>query len=752
MSVLAELTSSVQLAAGVAGVPLYADVGIASNSSAYELDANLDVTSVSDLVRPRTSREQIVAPFKVTVGGTELPYWQRLSDMTVTESLDSGWTFSFSMPRRGDEPSAFLEPLGSPAAYFGVPGGKKSVNIDARLINSSGIQTFRLVTDGVFDNTQATVSAGGDTRQMNGFGAHNRYDRTAVTWSVTPGHGLRRENIVRRILLEAGVPSASIAVGNTGRICYKGIQLVDQPLLDSCNQILKPSLKKLHVNRSGQFVTIPLEPTTGQTVAWTFNAQDVLDGFGDYSESANADGPTCVTVTGSKQITKDDDGHRTEEQVIETYANIPPTKAAFSQTAGSSTLTAVTADPTPDPDYLWLRSRITRRLEYQGDTLLSEWVLTEEWKNLHYARYKYNTTGGIGSYTTCYVNDSGAVADDGSLAYKWVREKFIPTSLVITTNTYDERGFLVQKQTNISRHVIRRQAIKSRGSHSSTWESTNYDTNVYILGNGDGISQAGKGWVAQEVWQGVYEYGLNQLPSGAVAGSEPTYAETETTTFKVNDCGYILSEETVRKSWIERPGYEELYNGGFESQDNQSVFATRETETTYYLAAPGGSSSSVTTTLDYLTNREQVIKGIDGYLPAAERSFDLIDPTWASEFGEDELIYQAAASRFEQQSIKEKVCATALEAVREHYEERLSDNYAEDGDELRNIASWVIRSGCVIEVSFPLPFNPLIHVGQKVHLDLHQIGINHNVWTTEVSHTESESGISTKVGGEVWLL
>ncbi len=51
-------------------------------------------------------------------------------------------------------------------------------------------------------------------------------------------------------------------------------------------------------------------------------------------------GHTCT-----KQITKDDDGHRTEEQIIETYANIPPTKAAFKQTAGASTLTAVSADP-----------------------------------------------------------------------------------------------------------------------------------------------------------------------------------------------------------------------------------------------------------------------------------------------------------------------------------------------------------------------------------------------------------------------
>lgn len=752
MATLATLQGTCALAAGVYE-RLSGTIRVAENASAWVLDGELDVASIADLVRPRTAREQIVAPFKVTVGGTELPHWQRLPEMTVSESLDSGWTFSFSMPRRSDEPSVYLEPLGTPAAFFGVPGGKRSVNIDARLINSSGVQTIRLITDGVFDNSSAAVEARSDTRAMNGFGAHARYDRTPVTWTVTPGHGLRRENIVRKILIEGGVPTASLAIGNSGRVCYKGIQLVDQPLLDSCDAILKPSLKKLHVSRDGDFFALDMQPRTGQPIAWTFDAQDVLEAFGSaYSETANSEGPTCVTVTGTQQILQDNSQNRTEEQVIETYANIPPVKAAFKQTAGASTLNAVSADPAEPAGTLWLRSRITRRLEYQGDTLISEWVLTEEWKNINQARYQYAIDGTIGAYLTCYINATDAVADDGNLAYLWVRERFIPTSLVITTNTYDEQGFLSQVDTTVSRYVIRRAAIKTRAAHDTTWEATNYDTNVDILGNGDGISNAGKSWDGREVWQGAYEYGSGNLPSGAVVGSTPTFAETESTTFKVNDCGYVLSETTERSGWIERPGFTALYNGGYESQDDESVFALSETVSTYYLATTNGTASKLTVSVDYLNNREQVLESIDGYLPAAERSFDLIDPDWAAEFGEDELAYQAAASRFEQQEIKAKVCAENLETVREPYEERLSDAYAEDVQELEDIAVWTLRRGCVLEVSFPVAFNPMVRVGQLVHLDLHSIGIDYDVWVTEVRHDETEKGITTTISGEVWLL
>lgn len=737
-----------------AWLPLDADVTVKSTGLSYEsvLECDCTVEGVVDGVRPRGST-QIVLPFKVTYNGTELPYWKRLPGMTVEETI-AGPTFSFDVPLRGDYPSEFSDPLGTAAAFLGPPGGKRTLHVDARFVEGGSVRTVRLVTNGLVDNSSARVGSG-DVRTINGVGARGRYDRALATYTLSPGHGLARNSVVRNVLLAADIPTASVALGGGGRRCYKGVQLVDQGALAFADEYLKPALLQISENRAGQFVTVPLAPTGSETPQFTFTEQDLLRASA-VNEGTSADGPTCVRVTGTKQITRDDEGLRTDVKVVETYGAVPPQQATQIQD-GAGTLSAVTPVSYPT-DQLFLLSRVTYEQEYAGDTLLSERVTTEGRYNPQAWRYTLDSTGSISGYQSgVYLYDSSAISDDGALAYVFKSERFGMTAQVTTRYLYDDRGFLTEQVTETSRYVLRYAALKSRNAMTLAWEDDDFNDPVRVIGSGDGVAE-NEGFIGPVV----------VVPIGVLGGVErevmtyPLYrsydvfsshgpADRDTIAYRVSDDGYILGESSTRETYNAGPGAYELYLTGEFGETPWSLQESEVVDTTY-MASVEGSHTIITATTDIQGNTQTTVEYGQGHLPAAERSLDMVDPDWATEFGEDDLLYTRAASRFESQPIKVELCSNALESFREHYEELVTDDWAEDVDELTNIAEYHIRAGCVAEVSFGLPFNPLVRPATAVHLSLPTVGWEKDIWVTSVRHTEGQGETTTEVTGEEWLL
>jgi hypothetical protein len=351
-------------------------------------------------------------------------------------------------------------------------------------------------------------------------------------------------------------------------------------------------------------------------------------------------------------------------------------------------------------------------------------------------------------------------------------ERFGATSQVTTRFLYDERGFLASQITNTSRYVLRYAALKSRASTTLPWEGEDYDSSVKVLGSGDGVSE-NEGFVGPFVYirptvasgppppRGrITGFGTFAIASAGGDNGGPLYrayldyynaVDTETIAYSVSDDGYLLKETSTKSTFTAKPEQYYLYLNG-ESDD--AVWRKQEVERsdTAYLASIEGSHKIVTETVDIEGKRGQVVENGQGHLPAAERSLDMVDPDWATEFGEDDLLYTRAASRFESQPIKVELCSNALESFREHYEELVTDDWAEDIDELTNIAEYHIRAGCVAEITFGLPFNPLVRPGTVVHLSLPTVGWEKNVWVTSVRHTEGKSETTTEVTGEEWLL
>lgn len=714
------------------------------------------VEDVTAAVRPRGAI-QVTLPFRVYVNDVLIDPSRRYVGLTVTEGL-KGPSFSFVVPRRADFPTALLEPLGSPEAYYGAPPGKARIDIDAGFVGSGGLTWVRLVTGGVVENSPAAIGRS-NTRTINGVGARGRYDKALATLTLSPGHGLARNDVVRRVLEAAGVPASRIAVGVGGRRCYKGVQLVDANALAWCDGYLQPAISELAEERDGRFVVRSKLPKSAAVpVDWTFREVDIT-AASEITETTAQDGPTCVRKTGTKQILRDSDGLRTVTEVVETWdPNSPPAVAAWRQSSGG-TLSAVTDDPPLAFDERgYLVSRVITQLVYQGDTLVLERVTTEGRYNPLVWRYGLATDGSIASYNSGYLMASDAVADDGNLLYRFKWARWGALSQQTTAYVYDARGMQVSRDQRTSRYLLRYRSVQDRLDSSFPWDAESYHAGLRVLGNGDGV-------MGSEGFAGDFVYPFlvtptTVPPSGPVAWMTAvgsvfnSYVDRTLTEFDCTDDGYRTRDRSTIYGYSRRPGVTQRYNGGEESSDEHDVRIALSREQVTYIGDGQSTHAIVTEKQDLLRGGAPVteIAYGAGDRPAAERSLDLIDPAWLQTHSDDDLAYAKAASRFESQPIKSRACAPALGSVRESWEQTGSSEWAEDTDELDAECSYEIRAGCRGEVQFELAAaNPLVRPRQMVHLFLPSEGYDATLRVVQVQHVEGQQSNRTVVSAERWF-
>lgn len=710
-----------------------AKVYVSDPTAAGLLNGTATLTGVVDLVRPRTDRRQLVAPFRVTVGSTVLPPWQVLPGLYLEEG-ENGTVFGFAMPLHSSSspPGGFVERLGSPISWLGPPAGKAAISIDAILLSATGPRTIRLLTDGIFDNSDSSVSPGGDVRSFVGLDAKARYDQQLVTITFPPGHGQQRGVVARRILEAIGVSPSKIAIGATGRM-YKALQAVDRPGVALAEELLRTDLLELYRDRAGVWRTRRMGFDAEARTEFVFRSKDLLFGIGSLGESSTSDGPTSVTLTGSAQVLRDEHGNRTVDQVIESYAIYSPRVAAKKQAVGG-TLSA--SGYTAEPATLRLVTRVERRTEYEGDTVVSTRVKTYAWHNLRRARYTLDTSGAINGYKVGWIYEGTAVTDDSNELYYWPTEHFGLVSDVLTRHVFDSRSFLVQTVVDSDGMLQRRKALKTRSAPSSTWESQNFVASLMVLGNGEGV---------------VDELEMMTTANGLVPGQTPK--SRETTTFEVTDDGFIQREKTVPEGWTHRPGTSALYSGGEESADAQDTFVPQGGEEVIYAANSEGSHSETRIRTD-ITGSIVTIEdtsGVQGHLPSATRKEGLL-PAGSTYDDDAEAEFAAAASRYESQQIKVRVSADALLAVREAAESKGSSEWVENLAELEALAVHEIREGCKLSVQFALPFNPLVRRSQRVRLIVEHLGWNYDVFVRSARHQQDERMTWTQVRGDVYLV
>ena len=672
-----------------------------------------------DIVRPRTDRTQKIGFFKLTFGGTVYQVCRRLPGMTVTETRERS-SFSFSVPDYGVEPPvSFRAPLGDPFQCLGVPLGSMTVDVDATLITSAGPKLVRLITNGLIENSSRAISGRSDVRVFNGVGPNLRYSEKLVTYTTPPGHGQSRGTVARRILSLAG---ATVAISGGGRM-YKGMQMIDANAIAMADAILYPDLKKIWFNRNGQAEAKRLPPDDDQLVDWIFTEQDILDGIGSIGDSEAGGVPTRVTITGSKQITKDECGRITEGQTVETSSAYALPMATFSQN-GAGVLAAVSyATPA---ETLQKTQEVLHEVTYECDTVVLERTKTWGYRLPETWRYELATDGSIAGYHAgCYLFDSGAVAGDTILAYQFNQPRWGRLTDVSERREFDVNGYLVKIVTESYGWYLPKRAVQSRASAATPWTDPNYIANVTVLGNGTGVSTSGEA------------YGL---------------VTRETTDIGVTADGFVLRENRTTESWFAGDGWQYRYNGGFESDAVAESFGVSGNVDTHYMASTRVEGTHTTLVQTFDGSHKLVLQTITtnetGYLPAADKRSNSLPPDTTYD-DPAQAEYAKAASRFESQPVKGEVTCSSLELnwipMRES---KHPNDWVESAEECYRLAEHELRFENGFEINFPLVFNPLIQPWHKVHLRLPRIGYDCDVYASSVQHTEGEKFTHTQVSAE----
>lgn len=764
--------------------PLLFDPDLFDMGWKYYLQPHIDISVNDDLatsVFPRESREQVISPFLLSVGGNEIPYYRRLTDMVVSESIEGISSFSFSMPRRStSELDPYIESLGQPKSWLGVPGGKQAIDISAIYNTESGsVVEVPVIRNGLLDNSSSHTSVQSDTRTWNGSGAHARIDRKPITYQAPPGHGQKSSTVVRRILQLAGIDSTKVNI-SSGRRMYKEISLIDAKPIESCNQILLPENRRLfHDSRTDTWTTVDYSGIEGKRVECIITESDILSTIGTLGDSEANDAPTSIVLTSTAQVTRDQCGRRTVYQVIDTFS-VTEIQGYFSRQTGVSGI--ITPNASVDG---WAGSsaelRHSQRIiivkEIDCDTLVAEETVTYRWFSPEAERYILDSTGAIVGYIqNVYFYEQGVVADDSTKSYLWPTQRFVPVSWVRVEMLYNDDGYLVRRDSIEGGWRMLEGPMKDRSSSSSSeWQSVDFvtgPTGRAYTGDLRMVEEISPGQNYAERWYGpieVYYVDTNDdlgTPSGLSkrgvsgpfggtkdeAGSLifPGRLSQEITEYDVNDSGFVISETTTILSMFAAQGVGNyLYRTIGESPHSRQDFRVSETRQTKYSATSESNHDRISLAFKYTGEliNQKVETNLDGYLPVADQRQDIVPPLSAFENPSDHE-FALAASRHENRPIKVEISAPALESVMEPWQMKGNTvQYAENEQDLINLGTFIIRELSSIQVDYPVLLNTLLRPGHRVILHLPSLGIHYDHIVLNLQHIQSAKISYTQVTG-----
>ena len=686
---------------------------------------------------------QVIVGLRVTINGVELPPSRMLPGASVHRALDGLSTFSIPVVLRSEWPDSYDYPAGHPESYMGPPPGGALIDIDGVYLTASGPRSVRLVTGGVVDNCVETFDQE-DSYVLNGTDAGGRAERRLVSLSLPAGHGLARRQVVGRIAAAASVDD--VALEASGRV-DKAVQLAESEWLQVAREMMLASGRTLTWDRYGTLVDPP-RVRRDLDYDLILREEDLLSA----RRNSSADGPTRIVVTGERQITKEDCGRVTTIQFVEAFADYRRVEASFTQD-GTGALTGLGAQ---QQSFVQLVSRVTTVKESECDRPLSELVVTEGFHNPSTWRYEQDTGSdfSIKAYNpNAFIVDSGALADDGNLAFAWRTERFGTIGASLTRYIYDDDGFEIRREQITGGYQQRRAPVKEHDTSPlppPAWEAEDFIEDQAVLGNGEGVQDLTERYVGP-----LYSVTRNSSTGGVPvvryrgglgSGDDPPVEKVIHTniiekTYGADGAllgGFRRGEKDETYAWGYRlrrggsvPYY--LYKDG-ESPDVAETFALRGTETVGYIPEEGdGSHASLTTRRDgegRLLPRESspivYEAGLEGYLPAAERSTP-IEPT-GYENG-------LPASDRESQPIECDYRVPVPAGIREPWTQRIHNPWAESEAELCQIAADEASLAWAFRVSATIPQCYALFEGMVVLVILRRAGLYAAVHVKSVTHT-----------------
>lgn len=675
------------------------------------------------------------------------------------------------------QPWGFATPLTTPAGIFGTPFscigpalGKAEVTIVGVYAHDDGSVTrCPLLTGGIVDNAHREAGEGGIFETFSGVDRGGRFDGVKVTKQFPPGHGLPRGRVLREVMSAVGETQTNFTDG--GRM-DKELQLVDTEPFPTLAEIAEVENRKI-VWDSDAYVGNPQvgRVRDDEDIKFTFEERDILRAS-TVSLDSVANVITLVVANGTKQNTKDACGIVWQTTTTYTYESPYTIRRCAYQQISDGTYTPISpnsASTTPV-----LVKKVEEKKAYRCDTLIEEITKTWEMARTEVPRHKWE--GGDGTdpelqdgwrCLAVYTDDNNGVGGGpayneldeslklvsishtfyfyiaqtyhsftaGGLVYlpKWDNVLMYPPAaqIVLYAAGATEQPQYGQAQGSVtffSRFGHLEGSIKWRGPFGGyprvPWTEVEPDTDYEIWGNGAGVNTINSS-VSIHNWGFIATERENLYPD---AYDSLIPWNISCNVFYGDDNNFLIQEDNYEYAW-DAPNGDAYYWGENDIRSEQSLSLQLTGSTIKTYSASGDSHSEVTVSTNEVTGFVEtvVVNGIPGHLPAIERLDIAPISDTIYQDGEQADIAAPITQRKDTEQISVTVpfdffltCHVAREVV-------VDFPWAENEDELLQMAENLAQESAAMAVSFTLPANFIIREGDAIHLTYRPLGIDHDL-------------------------
>lgn len=673
-----------------------------------------DLTDLIDSIVASSGVQRV--GWRVRVAGVRVPDEDLLDeDLEVSSSIDRSIQVGrFDTVALGG--SSFLGAFGAGAALPGL----KAIDFAFAYATPTGTEfEEKLLTGGIAIQSERSISVSSILDETQVGDRNALFADVPVDFRLRPGSRMLRNEVVRRILVAAGIPASELAIsGMRGRMS-KAVDATGADAFALAGAICEVEGGRLMREPGGQLVVAYERPEREQgPIRWHFKPSDIVAAVNGSRESIEVtpapDAWTEVSLRGTKQVESDQQscGSVTVPLESSNVSVFAPVKMPRQQAAGGSKVMTDTGGSDPVVAKR-IRSRtvtlVTKECEevVATRTELFRYFLR---KQARYQRTGTNAAAPINNHFLCYVDD-----DDTGHGRASVVERLARWSVVTESREFDDEGLLVLEQREVQSWYNPRRAQKERTDQGDAWDLQDANTaNVWDLGDGQYVT-----------------FAVDQF----------ILVERRTVKY-TNVDGYMRSREQSTRTYARVPGFTHLYHDGEFGQVQETFLETeRITETWEALS-------------ESVVRYTRLVEGIGGELvdfepgstslgqpPAAVRRSDAA-PKVEGDLSEDDLEDAVAASRFESQEIRASCSAPGLETVRPR--KVLRDGFwewAESERELQDLCTRLILFGYGFGVAWTILANGRVKAGDWCFLQGPPgSGVAHAVLISDVGNSGSQQG------------
>ena len=643
MTILAELRGSIAIDPRPSSVAVLDVTVQAQSGSPGDILATMTpVAGLSAQLNPAGNTQRLFG--RVTITGIPLnsPLVLLQGDMAdgweIEEVINEGFAWKISVP--GHSGNWVPSPLLWEINWGGPPPGDSPVMFELVYLAGSSLTEapYVLMTGGRSHASTREISRAGHFMEISGIGPEGCFNEVQVDYQLDPSHGKTQGEMIRELALLAGIPEASIGVGQSlGSPRQKALDVVCEEFKSIVEEIAASCNHWVDFDRNGIFRSWPFIPSAGPVFTLTHDHVIAVDG--EIVISSTSDVPDCLVVSGvAPELPDDGEGTVTKVTTIERWANYA-VESAYSHQQLSGAITTISGGG-PLPSKFIVVERITTIERLVDGCVHSDEVITEQYFAPRAWRYQLDTAGAISSYQGplgVFFYEEGVTKDDQINGFAWQTKRLTVVSRVQNFYTYLPEltstevnagvtrpvGALSQVDTKMSAWKVVREAIKERIATSTTWESQNYRSNLKSLGDGTVVTGN------EEFFDGPLDTLETYAGPSGSASISSQYAESSVRTIENTDEFYKTSEVLEARTIGALPGGFYLLSGGEEIDRVAENGIINETERTTYeaigenshrriISRHGRASGAAFGDHEGRLEETEITEPEDSYLPASD--------------------------------------------------------------------------------------------------------------------------------------